>query len=257
MNEMHVDEIIRKVKLDELVEKRNNAIEKAEAFMKASEQIQQIMSCVGHHFHMTRREFGDLSYYSEKSYNEVRQKLVAEIDRGFWKYVLNISGLFDYMDGEKIREFYHKLDNEHHEFNYRDVVSLLDSLNKEKDRAFRECLRKATASLNSKANLNNPYLTGKIVVNQLFVSGYQGHLSLSIFKREHLNFLEKAFYVLDEKPIPSYGDCVDAVLCELVNSKTKEHDFPYFNIKWFKNGNAHITFHRTDLVSEINQLVAE
>ena len=73
-----------------------------------------------------------------------------------------------------------------------------------------------------------------------------------------LQDLDRCFHVLDGKPAPEYqqGMCA-AIRTALRDTKADVIETPYFRVRWFRNGNAHLWFLREDLVEMANKLIAE
>jgi hypothetical protein len=96
----------------------------------------------------------------------------------------------------------------------------------------------------------------RIILTYVFDS--YGYLN-SGWIRDKLIDVERVFSVLDGHPEGSFQSAID----QLSRRKTKlggaqsEHETPYFRIRAYKNGNAHLWFSRDDLVEKVNKLLAE
>lgn len=78
--------------------------------------------------------------------------------------------------------------------------------------------------------------------------------------RDTLIDIERVFSVLDGKPEASFQSALTAVEDSRRGSygpRQSEAETPYFRVKGFKNGNAHLWFTRDDLVEKVNKLLAE
>lgn len=78
--------------------------------------------------------------------------------------------------------------------------------------------------------------------------------------RDTLIDIERVFSVLDGHPEDSFTSALTAVENSRRGAngpRQSEAETPYFRIKGYKNGNAHLWFTRDDLVEKVNKLLAE
>jgi hypothetical protein len=76
--------------------------------------------------------------------------------------------------------------------------------------------------------------------------------------RDKLIDVERVFAVLDGHPESSFESAVDALRTRgFRGASQSEHETPYFRIRVYKNGNAHLWLTRHDLVEKVNKLLAE
>ncbi|HEY8066607.1 MAG TPA: DUF4942 domain-containing protein [Methylosinus sp.] len=96
---------------------------------------------------------------------------------------------------------------------------------------------------------------GRIILTYAFDSW--GHLNSGSI-RDKLIDVERVFAVLDGHPEGSFQSAIDALVGRRVREASQsEHETPYFKIRAFKNGNAHLWLSRHDLVEKVNKLLAE
>lgn len=75
--------------------------------------------------------------------------------------------------------------------------------------------------------------------------------------------LDRVFHILDKQEIPErYGGIVGALpneigTCFSLPESAGEAKTPYFRIKWFKNGNVHVTILADDLLAKLNRVLRE
>jgi hypothetical protein len=78
--------------------------------------------------------------------------------------------------------------------------------------------------------------------------------------RDRINDLEKAFCVLDNKPVKDWrqgsGTEVYNKACGFGGTRPMEFEFDYFKVRTFKNGNAHVIFTQPGLVDKLNKIIA-
>lgn len=70
----------------------------------------------------------------------------------------------------------------------------------------------------------------------------------------NLDDLVRVFCVLEGKPEPDHRQGMYAQIGDHRHERFLDHE--YFTLKWFKNGNGHLTFKRLDLVDELNAIIA-
>lgn len=97
---------------------------------------------------------------------------------------------------------------------------------------------------------NQPFKFGKrIIVRRLLTSG-----SPNFHVTNELDDLIRVFSILDGKPEPDHRNGAYYLVSDARRSEA-EHD--YFSLRWFKNGNGHLTFKRADLVNQMNKILAK
>ena len=73
-----------------------------------------------------------------------------------------------------------------------------------------------------------------------------------------MNDLQRVFCFLDNR-VDEYKPDIKPIRNAIDEAarKGEEYKDEYFNIKLFKNGNAHIKFNRLDLLDKVNELIAD
>ncbi|WP_146188342.1 DUF4942 domain-containing protein [Methylosinus sporium] len=99
---------------------------------------------------------------------------------------------------------------------------------------------------------------GRIILRWVFDgSGYLNSGAI----RDKLIDVERVFSVLDGVAEADFQSALKELAGRKVRGTTggaqSEHETPYFKIRAFKNGNAHLWFTRDDLVEKVNKLLAE
>lgn len=99
---------------------------------------------------------------------------------------------------------------------------------------------------------------GRIILRWVFDdSGYLNSGSI----RDKLIDVERVFSVLDGVVEADFQSALNQLAGRKVRGTTggaqSEHETPYFRIRAFKNGNAHLWLTRHDLVEKVNKLLAE
>ena len=100
---------------------------------------------------------------------------------------------------------------------------------------------------------NQPFRFGKrIIVKYLLSSG-----STNFRVTNELDDLIRVFCILDGKPEPDHRNGAYSFISDAQRMRHTEAENDYFHLRWFKNGNGHLTFKRPDLVEKMNQIFAK
>lgn len=100
---------------------------------------------------------------------------------------------------------------------------------------------------------NQPFKFGKrIIVKYLLSQGSTNHRVTN-----ELDDLIRVFCVLDGKPEPDHRHGAYALVWNARHERRTEAENDYLHLRWFKNGNGHLTFKRLDLVEKINVILAK
>jgi hypothetical protein len=102
---------------------------------------------------------------------------------------------------------------------------------------------------------NRPHAFGRRII----VRGVHGAYGFPDDRRcSLLDDLERVFHVLDGKPEPDHREGVSARLYRQRREERSREDLvdAYLRIRCFKNGNAHVTFLRAEIVDEMNRILA-
>lgn len=181
---------------------------------------------------------------------------VSHIDDRLWRYAFEKTGLTQYMDAQAISEFERSLEKEIPPFTVDSVKTSLLSTAQDADKMFIRGMVEFFRRLSDehKTNTNEPFKVGRRAVMRYVTSPWMG-LTLAYNERRNvINDMDRVFKTLDGKQHrPRELECS-------VNESWKQsniHEDEYFQIKGFKNGNAHILFKRDDLLEKANDLIAE
>lgn len=193
---------------------------------------------------------------------EMRQQL----DRDIWNHLIQATDMERLMDHKAREQFRQQLLKEPPEASadnaYATILQLLGS----SQEIFRRGVAEAFAGLDRRFKTHDGFSIGsKIILEHAFAQfgGWNYHSR----KDEILRDIERAFHVLDNKPVPERGggivgaadmarreaDRRGGMLCR----QSFETETDYFRLRAFKNGNAHLFLKRDDLVRKVNRIIAE
>lgn len=180
---------------------------------------------------------------------------MKQFDAVAWQHLMKESGILSVMDSTSRKEWSASIaKGEAPELTRDNIEATFGRLHADRgemfDRGVVVCFR--NLSWDYKTNL--PQMFGKRIV-VTYLRGYHGHE-----KCAQVDDLQRVMHILDGKPEPDHRQGTYAMLssANLIYEKragTIETD--YLSIRVFKNGNAHITFLRPDLVERMNKILAK
>ena len=99
----------------------------------------------------------------------------------------------------------------------------------------------------------------RVVLTGMVTSYGAGWYNMNHYREGTLQDLDRCFHVLDGKPAPEYQQGLCAAFRTSLAKKDGNNEFAteYYRVRWFKNGNAHLWFLRSDLVERANRMIAD
>jgi Domain of unknown function (DUF4942) len=179
------------------------------------------------------------------------------IDAEAWRYLLHESGMRSLMSASKREEFEKALRGPEVPALTRDAIyATFGALHQARGEMFEqgviECFRRL--SWHYKTNL--PQKFGKRIV----VTYLHGHYYTHHNAAHYLDDLMRVFHIVDGKPEPDHRQgCYGLVERALRDQSTwpKQCENDYIAIRLFKNRNGHVTFKRSELVDQLNRIIAK
>ena len=198
--------------------------------------------------------FGRVEYDAEK--------IRIALDRSMWRSFVVNTPLWSLMDTKARKQFDQDMAGippEATEENLRATMALYFA---DADQIFRRSLIETFRSLPNEYASNNAFkLDKKIILGH--IQDRMGYFSQ--YAEDRIRDLDRVFWVLDGKEYPAdYNAGLPGKLRTALSETrgaftagagTCETD--YFSVRYFKNGNAHATFKRHDLVLKANRMIAE
>ena len=188
------------------------------------------------------------------------EETMREIDKRLWREAFDKTGLMQYMDSQAKREFENSLEKEPPEFTMNAVRTTLLSTAQNAQGMFIRGLVEFFLSLSKghKTNTNEPFKVSKRAVMTYMTSNWLGYLQVNSGSYSRacgtFNDMDRVFKTLDDKQHNPRE------LEMAINGAWKQGEWyedEYYQIKGFKNGNAHILFKRDDLLEKANKLIHE
>ncbi len=261
--------VIPSIAFDALLARRDAAIAQLNAIAKAVREYQDVGAAIWapegddgprdlsapYTFRepIDQRPSGRGAYLTDEKWLE---HSIASIDAALWDHLLEESGLRSFMD-QKAREDWRKQIEERATppltpDNVRATFAHLYAMRGE---LFERGVVGIFRSLSWDYKTNQPQKFGKRLVLRGVVDGY-GHPNHH--RTDSLDDLERAFHLLDGKPEPDHRSGVSSRLWQRKRENRGEDLIdPYLRIRTFKNGNAHVTMLRPELVDELNRILAK
>lgn len=188
-------------------------------------------------------------------------RIARTMDQSVWRHVIRATNLDSLMDKQERETFRAALETAPPPATVDNIAATVDRLLGDADLIFKRGIANAFAKLDRRFRSHDGFKIGARIVlsNALSDFGTWNHY------RNHdetLVDVERTFCRLDGKPQP---ETRDAGVVGLINGQrggfgkrsTFEVESPYFRVRVFGNGNAHVWFTRKDLVAKVNALLAD
>ncbi|UVE66990.1 DUF4942 domain-containing protein [Burkholderia pyrrocinia] len=186
--------------------------------------------------------------------DEAEAAIVRIIDIRGWDYLLSESGLRTFMDAKARDQWNNQIaEGDVPELTAANIEATFAQLYGARgdmfERGVLECFRRLSWNYRT----NEPFKFGKrIIVRHLLSSGSPNHRVTN-----ELDDLIRVLCVLDGKPEPDHRHGAYCLVSDARQARHTEAGNDYFHLRWFKNGNGHLTFLRPDLVDRMNRILAK
>jgi hypothetical protein len=180
---------------------------------------------------------------------------IAAVDASLWDHLLDATGLRTFLDHKAREEWREQIEQRRTPpLTPENVRATFQGLHARRGEFFERGVCAVFRSLSWDYKTNRPHAFGRRIV----VRGVHGAYGFPDSRRcDLLDDLERAFHVLDGKPEPDHRE---GTYQRLSRRNRSDAGSPlgdaYLSIRTFKNGNAHVTFLRPDLVDEMNRILA-
>lgn len=259
------DSLVPSISVANLVAQRNAAIERirgVHGLLGEVEQILQRAEIVDKHGYMStdsllatlrRGGNGGVTFLRQEDVEHA----IKKIDAAAWDRLMRESGMMTFMDTQARRAWSEKIYSaQTPELTVENVQATFEQLRDARGEIFDRGVVNCFRQLSWHHKTNQPQKFGKRIIMTLRYS------SGGIRNESSLDDLNRVFCLLDGKPEPDHRSGLGARL----SGYEREHrlwekafafDDHYMAIKVFKNGRAHITFLRPDLVDKMNKILAK
>jgi hypothetical protein len=171
------------------------------------------------------------------------------------------SGLRTFLDSEARRAWDTSIEKgEIPELTLENIASTFHTIHSSRGEMFERGVCEVFRRLSWSYKTNTPVKFGKrLIVTQLHTiykkEPYWAVLNHST--TDELDDLVRVFAVLDGKNEPDYRYAIYSAISHAERAGASEFEYPYFSVRWYKKGTAHLTFKRPDLVAGLNRILAK
>lgn len=209
------------------------------------------------------KDVSDRDYFTD---DDGAETAIRKVDAKRWDYLLKQSGLITFMDAEARQQWATNIARaEVPELTPENIAATFANLYNDRQQMFERGVVKLFRALSWDYKTNTPIKFGKRIVLSRIVDTWGGKQKwswcrLGYDSGNRLDDLVRVLYVLDGRPEPDHRESAANVLREARWPGEGVNPFrvlDLFEIKGFKNGNAHVTFLRADLVDHMNAIIAK
>jgi uncharacterized protein DUF4942 len=260
--QLHTGDVVASISIAGLLNKREGVIKLLRHAVDTLAEAQR-MTTEGGMLTDTYRQFGwvvdgpsrhhENTLLSEESLKDV----IVRLDSALWGKLMYDSGLLTFMDSKARAEFAEKIDKcQTPPLTAENIEATFAAMYAGRDDMFDRGVIACFKSLSWCYQTNNPVKFGKRIIKEYLCEKWGG---MNYRALDSLNDLQRVFRVVDGKPEEDHRNCLGQRLrvAHGHGVATGEHVDDYMAVKWFKNGNGHITFTRPDLVDRLNSIIAK
>lgn len=257
---MDTTDLVKSISIANLANQRTAIVERIHAALDLLGEAQQLSTAA--HLRFPRLVL-DESYgcrgrpsvtgdYAKR--DEAQAAMVRIVDVHGWHYLLAESGMRTFMDA-KAREQWNRqiAEGDVPELTVANVEATFAQLYGARgdmlERGVLQCFRRLSWDYRT----NQPFRFGKKIIVKYLLS--QGGSNYHV--TNELDDLTRVFSVLDGKPEPDHRHGISSLISHAQRLRKTEAENAYFQLRWFKNGNGHLTFLRADLVDRMNKILAK
>ena len=188
-----------------------------------------------------------------------------EMDMVAWRWFFSATEIRNRMSDKRWRETEQKIEHkELPEFTAAEALRIFESYADNAGNLFAEAIREVFEWLRPghwrcyKTNEANRYEIGERIIKEWIVErGYSGKFNVRHQAAQNILCLDRAFHLLDGQPTPDYPGNFVTIARRAMEAGDSQCTTPYFEAKWYKNGNMHIRLLRDDLRQELNRIGAD
>jgi hypothetical protein len=243
--------LIPSVSIAHLVQQRDGIVERvrqANALLREADSMARALKIGG------PTEVLQNMCYERQTLTECPEKVVAGIDSKAWALLLGETGLRSFMDKKARAEWDEQIrEGKTPELTADSVEATFTSLYEARGDMFERGVIELFRRLSWNYKTNQPAAFGRRII----VRGMTNYGHIAWAGCNELDDLVRAFSILDGVPEPDHRGGTFTTLHRLDLAGEREWIGPYFKIRWFGNGNGHLTFLRDDLIDGLNRIIAK
>lgn len=248
-----MSELIKSLSFDALLLRRQGMLEKlqqARTLCLEANSMAEGLCSVG--WALTGTDYNRELCLTDDKAMETAQK---RIDSAGWKFLMEESGLKSFMDTKAREDWGKKISAcDVPELTMGNIESTFRGLYGARGDMFERGVINVFKSLSWHYKTNLPQKFGKrIILSYLGVPGF----SMQHNRQDQIDDLGRVLRVLDNKPEADHRNGYGMAVSDALRTRESTYDCPYFSLRMFKKGSAHLTFKRLDLVDQMNGIVAK
>ncbi|MBN3265776.1 DUF4942 domain-containing protein [Pectobacterium brasiliense] len=192
---------------------------------------------------------------------DIWKKMVTrEVDRKIWHKLMSDTGMLTLMNSDQLSEWHTSLYSDNMpEATLDNVLASFKQLHADSALMIEKGILSLFKKLSWDYKTNNPRMFGKkIIMNSLLEVNRWG-ASVRSDAQARIDDLQKAFCLLDKKPVPDFRDGAGVGFSDYVNKHGldgERFECEYFSVRYFKKGSGHVTFLRPELVDMMNDVLS-
>lgn len=220
---------------------------------------------------VTKLFYGQGRYQNAPSIFEGVDACMPWIDAGGWEHLMSESGLWSGLDSIARSEWRKGIESSKcPELTLENVEATFEKVFADRQQIFERGVVAMFRGLSWDYKTNSPTRFGErlILTRLLDVWGYGKDryiTGLHHAAQNQIDDLARVMSLLDGKPEDDHRNSVGRKLSEAIREERSgkigcqpgQWECELFSIRWFKNGNGHLTFKRLDVVEKMNAIVAK
>ena len=189
--------------------------------------------------------------------------VTRELDSDTWSYLIEASGLRNFMDAAELAKFREQVEKAPPEVTVDNLLATFSDLKEQRGDIFRRGVVNLFKHLTPRKISNDAFRLGKKIVLEYAVGSFGVNYG---WRGDQISDLDRIFHILDGKePKDHLGDA-RAMINQaarvspgrsLTDAVPGELETDYFRFRWYKNQSLHVMFKRPDLVAKANRIVAD
>lgn len=184
-------------------------------------------------------------------------KAISITDQAAWTTLLERSNVMDLMSAKRKAEWRTTLaKGEAPPFTQDAIIGTFRSLYESRAEVFETSVVECFEQLYPCYQRNGLSAFGKRVVLSNVTDVYAGGLP-GRSACDQVDDLLRFMHLMDARPVPHAHKVRDAILAAITKGADRLYEDEYIHIRWFKNGNGHLTFKREDIVTRMNEMIAK
>lgn len=252
-------DLIRKASIEELCAHRARALElyeqAARCIRDANAAAARCMN--GQTFHgPSRHDLDGLGYKVDPP--AFAEDMRVLVDRQLWRYLLNHTHLSDYLDAKAREDLEKSLKDKPPAADPATIEATLASLASNAGAMLERGVIELFRSLRPEFKRHDAFrMTCRFVLSNARGTGIFSGWSHWGRGRDYVVDLERICCVMQGKPVPDYAENVACKVDAAAHKEETTLDHGPLSLRWFKNGNVHVTITEPELVARLNQILAK